>query len=286
MPENTASPHIGIGRLNHLEVARDSDFGLYLRAADGAEVLLPNSYVDEKTMKPGSVVEVFVYTDSEDRPVATTKRPYAMLDEYGYFKVVDYKSYGAFVDWGLPKDLFVPLSQQKEYFNIDKYYILRICQDEQTGRLYGTQKIGRFFVRDLSALQKGQEVDMLVLGKTPLGYKVLVDSKYEGMLFDNEIFEPVAKGERKKGYVKTIRNDGKLDLTLQPIGRKAKVDEAQKCVLEKLSQAGGTMPFGYKSDPEAIKETFGLSRKSFKKALTELLETGKIELNDNTISLR
>jgi uncharacterized protein len=283
---HSQSPTIAIGCINTLKVARDSDFGLYLAAGDSQEVLLPNPYVDEEKMPLGGMVNVFVYTDSEDRPVATTHKPFAKLGEYGYFKVVDYKSYGAFVDWGLPKDLFVPLSQQKEHFTIGKYYILRICQDEQTGRLYGTQKIGKYFERDLSGVVKHQEMNLLVIAKTPLGYKVLADGKYEGMLFDNEIFEPIAKGETKKGFVKTIRKDGKLDLTLRPSGKKAKVDEGQKSILARLEAHGGTMAFGYKSEPEAIKEEFGLSRKSFKKSLTELISADTIVLHDNTITLR
>jgi len=272
--------HIKIGEVNTLKIERDTDFGYYLAAKDYEEVLLPNIYIMEDEMPMGSLLDVFVYTDSEDRPVATTKMPYAKLGEYGYFTVVDYKSYGAFVNWGLPKDLFVPLSQQKEYFNIGKKYILRVCLDEKTGRLYGTQKIGKYFNRDLKGLHPNKEMEMLVLAKTPLGYKVIVENQYEGMLFSNEIFEELRVGDRKRGYVKATRKDGKLDMSLQPIGKKAKVDEAQVVILEKLEAAEGKLPFTYKSDAEEIKKMFGLSKKNFKRTLTALIDAGKIGLDE------
>lgn len=283
MPPKTQNQHINIGRINTLKVERDTDYGLYLAAQDLEVVLLPNVYVMEEEMEIGTLLDVFVYTDSEDRPVATTKMPYAMLGEYGYFTVVDYKSYGAFVNWGLPKDLFVPLSQQKEYFNIGKKYILRICLDEQTGRLYGTQKIGKYFNRTMKGLHQNKELDVLVMAKTPLGYKVITDNQYEGMLFDNEIFEALHVGDRKKAYIKTVRKDGKLDLSLQPIGKKAKVDEGEQKILEQLEAQGGALPFTYKSDAEEIKKVFGMSKKNFKRTLTALLEQNKIKLTEESI---
>ena len=283
--EKSKNLTINIGEINTLEVARDTDYGYFLEAKDGEEVLLPNVYVMEDEMPMGSLIDVFVYTDSEDRPVATTKMPYAKLGEYGYFTVVDYKSYGAFVNWGLPKDLFVPLSQQKEYFNIGKKYILRICLDEQTGRLYGTQKIGKYFNRDMKGLHQTKELDAIVLAKTPLGYKVVADNQYEGMLFDNEIFEEIRVGDRKKVYIKNVRKDFKLDLSLQPIGKKAVLSQAQGSVLQLLKEADGTLPFTYKSDAEEIKKVFGMSKKNFKRTLTELIDSKKIELKDDSIVL-
>jgi len=276
---------INIGEINTLKVERDTDFGYYLTAEDYNEVLLPNIYVMEAEMPMGSLLDVFVYTDSEDRPVATTKMPYAKLGEYGYFTVVDYKSYGAFVNWGLPKDLFVPLSQQKEYFTIGKKYLLRVCLDEQTGRLYGTQKIGKYFNRDMKGLHQNKVLDAIVLAPTPLGYKVIADNQYEGMLFTNEIFENIKVGDRKKVYIKSVRKDFKLDFSLQPIGKKAKVDEAEGTVLELLKEAGGELAFTYKSDAEDIKKKFGLSKKNFKRTLTELIESKKIVLLDSSIKL-
>ena len=283
--EKSKNLTINIGEINTLEVMRDTDYGYFLEAKDGEEVLLPNVYVMEDEMPMGSLIDVFIYTDSEDRPVATTKTPYAKLGEYGYFTVVDYKAYGAFVNWGLPKDLFVPLSQQKEYFNIGKKYLLRVCLDEQTGRLYATQKIGKYFNRDMKGLHQNKVLDAIVLAKTPLGFKVVADNQYEGMLFDNEIFEEIRIGDRKKVYIKNVRKDFKLDLSLQPIGKKAMLNESEGTILQLLKEADGTLPFTYKSDADEIKKVFGMSKKNFKRTLTELIESKKIQLTDDSIIL-
>ena len=276
---------INIGEINTLEVMRDTDYGYFLEAKDGKEVLLPNVYVMEDEMPMGSLIDVFIYTDSEDRPVATTKMPYAKLGEYGYFTVVDYKPYGAFVNWGLPKDLFVPLSQQKEHFTIGKKYLLRVCLDAQTDRLFATQKIGKYLNRDMSGLHQNKVLDAIVLAKTPLGFKVVADNQYEGMLFNNEIFEEIRIGDRKKVYIKNVRKDFKLDLSLQPIGKKAKIGEAEGTIIQLLKEADGTLPFTYKSDAEEIKKVFGMSKKNFKRTLTELIEAKKIQLLDDSIVL-
>ena len=270
------SQTLEIGRVNRLEIYKRSEYGLFLRAADGGEVLLPNAYVTPE-MEVGSQAEVFLYHDSEDRPVATTERPTAMLDEYGLFTVVDYRSYGAFVDWGLPKDLFVPLSQQKEYFRIGEKKLLRVCRDERTGRLYATQKLGKHFVREMKGLKPGQAVELLILAETPMGYKAIVDNRYEGMLFENDTFEKLEIGDRRKGYISKVRPDHKLDLSLRPPGRDAKLAEAKTKIVESLEKSGGELPYGYKTPPETIARHFGLSRKLFKEALTSLKEEKIIE---------
>lgn len=285
MEKKSKNLTINIGEINTLEVMRDTDYGYFLEAKDENEVLLPNVYVMEDEMPMGSLIDVFVYTDSEDRPVATTKMPYAKLGEYGYFTVVDYKPYGAFVNWGLPKDLFVPLSQQKEHFNIGKKYLLRVCLDDQTGRLFATQKIGKYFNREMKGLHQNKVLEAIVLAKTPLGYKVVADNQYEGMLFNNEIFEKLRIGDKKKVYVKSVRKDFKLDLSLQPIGKKAKIGEAEGTIIQLLKEAEGTLPFTYKSDADEIKKTFEMSKKNFKRTLTELIESKKIQLTDNSIVL-
>ena len=283
--EKTQTLTINIGEINTLTVMRDTDFGYFLESKDGAEVLLPNVYVMEEEMPMGSLLDVFIYTDSEDRPVETTKMPYAKLGEYGYFTVVDYKQYGAFMNWGLPKDLFVPLSQQKEHFTIGKKYLLRVCLDEQTGRLYATQKIGKYLNRDMKGLHQNKVLDAIVLAKTPLGFKVVADNQYEGMLFTNEIFENLRIGDKKKVYIKNVRKDFKLDLSLQPIGKQASIGEAEGTLLQLLKEAGGTLPFTYKSDANEIKKVFNMSKKSFKRTLTELIEKKEIALLEDSIKL-
>ncbi len=285
MEKKSKNLTINIGEINTLEVMRDTDYGYFLEAKDESEVLLPNVYVMEDEMPMGSLLDVFVYTDSEDRPVATTKIPYAKLGEYGYFTVVDYKPYGAFVNWGLPKDLFVPLSQQKEHFTIGKKYLLRVCLDEQTDRLFATQKIGKYFNREMKGLHQNKVLDAIILAKTPLGFKVVADNQYEGMLFNNEIFETLRIGDRKRVYIKNVRKDFKLDLSLQPIGKKAKIGEAEGIIIQLLKEADGTLPFTYKSDADEIKKTFEMSKKNFKRTLTELIENKKIQLTDDSIVL-
>jgi len=276
---------IEIGKVNRLKIERDTDYGYYLIAQNFEEVLLPNIYIMEDEMPMGSEIDVFVYTDSEDRPVATTKYPYAMLGEFAYLTVVDYQRFGAFVNWGLPKDLFVPLSQQKCHFHIGSKYILRVCLDEQTGRLYGTHKIGKWLSKDTDNLKENQKVDIMVLSKTPLGYKVIIENLYEGMLFENEIFEVLKVGDRKVAYIKKIRKDGKLDLSLQPIGKKATGDIYEIKILECLHDSNGFMALNSKSDASEITKTFMMSKKNFKRTVTSLLENEKIILESDGIKL-
>lgn len=282
---NKIDQHIEVGLINILAVTRVIEFGVVLRNDNGdEEVLLPNAYVTDSMKELGSAVEVFVYTDSEDREVATTLRPMAIEGEFGYFEVVDFKSYGAFVDWGLPKDLFVPLSQQKSYFQVGKKYVLRVALDEQTGRLYGSQKIGRW-LEEPRKVTPSQKLDAMVIAKTPLGYKVIIENSFEAMIYDNEIFEPISIGDKREVYVKELRDDGKLDCSLQPIGKQAKRQDANKRILSKLEELGGEMPLTTKSTPEEIESLLGLSKKSFKAALNSLKSDGKIKVSDGVSAL-
>ena len=274
-----------IGEVNTLKVERDTDFGLYLRAENFEEVLLPNIYVMEDEMPLGAEIEVFLYTDSEDRPVATTKYPYAKLGEFAYLTVVDYQRFGAFVNWGLPKDLFVPLSQQKCHFHIGSKYILRVCLDDETGRLYGTHKIGKWLSKETAYLEVNEKVNILVLSETPLGHKVIVENKHEGMLFENEIFETLKVGERKVAYVKKVRKDGKLDLSLQPIGKTENSDVFEAKILELLKEKSGFIDVNSKSEAEKIMKVFGMSKKNFKRSLTSLIAAKKLELFEQGIKL-
>jgi len=278
------SLYISVGEINYLKVARESEPGFYLQSKDEEEVLLPNVYVDKSKMSLGMILEVFVYTDSEDRIVATTQKPKAMLGEFGYFEVVDVKHYGAFVDWGLPKDLLVPLSHQKRHFEVGSKHILAIALDEETHRLYGSQKLGKFLSKDTTKLTKNQEVSLLVMAKTPLGYKVIADNSYEGMVYKNEVFKALHIGDKLTGYIKKLRDDGKLDISVKKLGVKHSDDEVYS-ILSKLAQNGGKLPFTYKSDAKQIQEMFGMSKKSFKKTLTHLIDTKQIELLDDSIKL-
>jgi hypothetical protein len=274
---------IELGKINTLKIARFTEPGVYLEAEDGEDLLLPNQYVTDG-MQEGQEIDVFVYTDSEDRFVATTDRPKAMRDQFGFFEVVDVADFGAFVDWGLPKDLFVPRNRQKTPFKVGDRRILRIVKDEQSDRLLGVEKIKQFLSHEVEAgYYKNRPVKLLVIAKTPLGFKVIVDDKYSGMLFSNEIFEDIAIGDTKKGFVKLVRKDGNMDIALQPIGTAAKTDIATDKIMQLLEENNGSLPYNYKSDADLITEVFGLSKKNYKRALTTLIDAGKIEVNETGI---
>lgn len=272
---------LAIGEINTLIIDRSTVPGLFLRTLGEQDVLLPNQYVTD-AMHIGDTIDVFVYTDSEDRPVATTVTPKAMLGQIAFLEVIDTAPIGAFVDWGLPKDLFVPKTLQKRPFSVGEKRIIRIILDEQTNRLVGTEKISGALIDAPRELYPNTPVSFMIIAKTPLGYKAIVDHKYEGMIYANEIFETVRVGEIKNGFVKQRRDDGKLDLSLQMIG-KAKAGNASAKIYDMLQQNGGMLPYNYKSDPDAIQRTFGLSKKSFKSALTELSEAGKITIKESGI---
>jgi len=276
--------HLVLGSLNTLRVDRITDPGIFLMAADENDVLLPNQYCND-TMKIDDELEVFVYNDSEDRLVATTEKPLAMLNEYGFFKVVDLTNFGAFVDWGLQKDLFVPKTHQKSDFKVGEHRILYVNYDEKTHRLIGSERLTQHLRFHKKVLKPNNEVSILIMAKTPMGYKCIVNNTYEGMIFHNEIFENIEIGQTRKAYVKVGRPDGKLDLSLQRIGDKNS-DAGQEKILKMLDENGGKLPYNYKSDAEDIKNVFGLSKKAYKRTLTALIDAGKIDVKDNGTYLK
>jgi len=276
--------YLELGRINCLRVDRHTPHGIFLMAQDGNDVLLPQAYVTE-SMVEDSLVEVFLYTDSEDRLIATTLKPTAMLDEFALFEVVDVAPFGAFVKWGLLKDLLVPNMFQKEPFKVGDKRFLRVVYDERTHRLVGTEKLGDFFQRRVKGLKPQQEVKILVISKTPLGFKCIVEDKYEGLIYHNEIFENIKLGDEKTAFIKTIRKDGNIDLSLRKPGSKKSGGSAEK-VLSLLKENNGVMPYNYKSDAELIKNIFGLSKKEFKRTLTSLKDAAKIEVKDTGIYLK
>ncbi len=275
---------ITVGIVNRLTIDRLSEYGLYLTDKRGESVLLPNLYVTSQ-MAPGETIEVFVYTDSEDRIVATTEMPLAMRGEFALMQVTDIAPFGAFVDWGLPKELLVPKKMQKNPLQIGRSYIIHVAYDTQTDRLVGDTRIGRYLQKAEKRLKRGTAMPLLIVARTPMGYKVIADNRYEGMLYHNEIFEPLEVGARKEGYLKKVRDDGKLDLSLQPTGKAKEASDTRK-ILDILQESGGTLPFTYKSDADAIAARFEMSKKRFKKALTTLIENGSIALHEDHITLQ
>ena len=266
------------GVVNTLKVNRVSEPGIYLISGDETEVLLPNAYV-KKDMAIDSLLEVFIYTDSEDRLVATTLKPYLYLNEFANLKIVDSAKFGYFVDIGLPKDLLVPKNRQKGTYNIGSYKVLQMQFDERTSRLIASEKY--ILEEEPKNLKQGDEVEIILYSKTPLGFKVIVNNSYEGMIFHSEIFENLKIGDKKRAYIKNLREDKKLDISLQKIGEK--VDSNK--VLEILKANGGVLNFTYKSDAEDIKNIFAMSKKAFKATLTKLIDEKKINLESDRICL-
>jgi len=275
--------HIQLGEMNTLKINRITEPGIYLEAQDEEVVLLPNAYIT-KDMQVDDELEVFIYTDSEDRLVATTQMPYGMKNQFMFTKVVDTTSFGAFVDWGLLKDLFVPKNRQKNPFRVGDMRIVRIIEDDETSRLIGVEKITSFLSSDTQKLEKNQEVEILLFAKTPMGYKVIINDTYEGMIYKNEIFSDVNVGEKMTAYIKNIRDDKKVDVSLQPIGKNNADDINTKKVLDVLAQNFNDLPYNYKTDADTIKELFGISKKAYKRALTKLVEDNIIKIDDEGMS--
>ncbi len=257
-----------LGRLNTLEVVKEVDFGLYLDGGDHGEILLPSRYVPENA-QVGDRLEVFIYLDMDERLVATTLTPRAQVGEFAYLEVAWVNEYGAFLDWGLMKDLFVPFREQKMKMVKGKKYVVYIYIDQESFRIVASAKVDRYLSKEPAPYSPGQEVEALVWQKTDLGFKVIVENAYPGMLFKNELFGEVTTGIRLKAFVKQVREDGKLDIGLQKSGFE-KVEDFSAVLLRYLEAAGGGTSLGDKSPAEDIYETFGVSKKTFKRAVSDL----------------
>jgi predicted RNA-binding protein (virulence factor B family) len=272
-----------IGQYNTLRVVKEVDFGLYLDGGEHGEILIPKRYVPENT-KPEDNIEVFIYLDSEDRIIATTEKPYIKIGEFALLKVAAVTQMGAFLDWGLPKDLFVPFREQKQKMEEGKWYIVTVYLDHETKRLVASAKIEKFLDNLPPDYEDGEEVDLLIAGETDLGFNAIINGKHMGILYKNEIFQPLKRGEKIKGYIKKIREDEKIDLILQKPGYQ-KVDNISMRILEILKKHGGYMLITDKSEPDAIYNLFGVSKKTFKKAIGALFKLRIISIEDKGIRL-
>lgn len=274
---------IKLGDYNILTVVKKVDFGLYLDGGDEGEILLPRRYVPEGA-EPGDTMEVFIYLDNEERLVATTEIPLAKVGDFAYLEVAWVNQYGAFLNWGLMKDLFCPFREQKMRMVKGNKYIVHVHLDEESYRIMTSAKVEHFLSEDMPPYQRGDEVDMLVWQKTDLGFKVIVDNRFQGLIYDSQIFEDIHTGDRMKGYVSNVREDGKIDLMAQPSGRRHTKDFAE-ALLEYLHGNGGTCPLGDKSDAEEIKNMFHVSKKVFKRAVGDLYRRRLISISDKSIKL-
>lgn len=272
-----------IGKNVELSINRFTSVGAYLEDFKGFEVLLPNKYLTDN-MELGQKVDVFIYNDSEDRPVATTETPLIELNNFAFLTVKDVNQFGAFLDWGLEKDLLVPFKEQNSKMVEGGIYLVRLIVDEQTNRLIGTAKINRYLDEKPTNLEIGDEVDLFVAGATDLGQKVIVNNRYAGLIFEDRIVQPLEDGQTLKGYVEFIRQDGKIDISLVPLGIE-KFDFFTERLLEYLNEHGGKIELTDKSDPDLIRAALGISKKSFKKAVGNLYKKKFIKLNDDSIEL-
>lgn len=275
---------IKLGDWNELTVVRFTDHGAYLDGGDVGEILMPHRYVRSE-MRPGDVVTVFVYLDQSDRLVATTETPLARVGDFAYLRVAWVNQYGAFLDWGLMKDLFVPFREQKVTMEKDRSYLVHVHIDDETRRIVASAKVERYLrPANPKAYHRGREVELLAWHKTPLGFKVIVDNAYSGMVYDGQTYTELHSGERHTGQVVTARPDGKLDVSIQRIGKGRFRDFAEQ-LMEGLVAAGGELPFSDNSSAEEIAARFGVSKKTFKKAVGTLYRERKIALSEEKISL-
>lgn len=272
-----------LGRFNRLKVVKHVDFGVYLETHTLDEVLMPSRYL-EGDVEVGDYVDCFVYLDSEDTPIATTEKPFALVNEFAYLKVVDTGSIGAFLDWGLKKDLLVPFSEQREKMEVGRRYLVRIYIDNITDRITATSKLDRFLDRWPPTYEPGQEVDLLIANQTDLGYKAIVNHAHWGMIYSNEVFRPLSYGSKTKAYIHKIRDDGKIDLMLQKSSH-AQVAPLETEILEQLETAGGYLAINDKSSPELIKRQFGVSKRVFKQTIGALYKQKKITIEEQGIRL-
>lgn len=271
-----------IGVYHTLKIDRETKVGLFLVNATD-DVLLPNKYVPND-FTIGDDITVFVYLDHEERPVATTIKPLISLNSFAVLKVNYINKFGAFLNWGMEKDLFVPFKEQARPMEKDKRYIVTMYLDKQTGRLAASSKINQFLDKEPLDVEVGQEVDLMVSHITEIGINVIINGKFRGLAYQNEVFETVSPGYKTKGYIKTIRPDGKIDVSFQKQGFEAIDDSAQQ-VLEALKQNDGVLRLNDNSHPEEIKSVMKMSKKTFKKAIGSLYKQKLIDINNEGIQL-
>lgn len=276
-----------LGQKNLLKAAWKVDFGMYLEGDEEGKILLPNRYVPEG-LEVGDEVEVFVYLDNEERRVATTLEPKAMVGDFAYLEVAWVNEFGAFLDWGLMKDLFCPFREQKKRMEEGRSYIVHVHLDEESYRIMASAKVDKWLENDKLKEEKllsvGDKVNALIWQKTDLGFKAIIDNKYGALLYDSQVFKDIHTGDRVDAYVTKIRPDGKIDVALQPSGRQHTEDFAEQ-LLRYLQYRGGRCRLGDKSSAEDIKEQFGVSKKTYKRAIGDLYKRRLITINDDGIEL-
>lgn len=273
---------MNIGQHNHLRIVRMTGPGAFLTDGE-SEVLLPTKWIPKKAKVEDTIV-VFVYRDSEDRLISTTLKPHLTVGQFGYLKVKEISKVGAFLDWGIEKDLLVPFREQNGILKAGTWIPVFLYLDQKTNRVVASNKISRFIDRQKPDLEEGQEVDLLICDDTELGTKAIINNRYQGLLYENEIFKDLLEGDRIKGYVKALRDDNKIDLTIKRIGLDGLEDGARQ-ILDELKSCDGFLPLTDKSDPEDIQMELQMSKKNFKRSVGLLYKRKLIRLEKDGIRL-
>lgn len=274
-----------VGRYNSLQVVKHTDFGLYLDGGADGEILLPNRYIPKDIpSEDEDWLNVFVYLDSEDKLLATTEKPKVQVGEFASLKVVEINSIGVFLDWGLPKDLLLPYSEEKRQMAQGEYCVVHVYLDKRTRRITATARLDRYLDKLPANYTVGEEVDLLVVEETDMGFKAIINNKHWGLIHKNEVFKFLRSGKQEKGYIKELRSDGKIALSLQPIGEQL-VSSLNSKILGKLRENNGVLPVSDKSDPAVISGLFGVSKGNFKKAIGALYKEGKLVIHADRIEL-
>jgi uncharacterized protein len=275
---------IPVGKYNTLKILRETSVGLFLGDDEGEDVLLPNKYVPE-SYEIGDEIEVYVYRDNDQRKIATNLTPKIQLFGFALLQVFEVNDVGAFMDWGLEKGLMVPYSEQRQKLEAGRWYIVYMDLDEETDRIFATNKLDKHLQNVLLSVEEGDQVDLLVLKETELGYNVIVNSQHKGLVYHNEVFSKLNVGDNLTGYVKTIREENKLDISLQPLGYENAIVLDTDKVYQQLTENNGFLAFTDKSSPDEISRQFEMSKKAFKKAIGALYKSKKIEISPTGITL-
>lgn len=274
---------MNIGRMNRLSVAKQVDFGVYLNDGNDGEILLPTRYVPQGC-QIGDELDVFIYSDSEDRLIATTEKPYVMVGECAYLKVIAVNRVGTFLNWGLPKDLLVPFNEQHDPMEVGKSYVVFVYLDSKSKRIAASTRHYNFLHEQTNDLEIDQVVDLMIIGRSDLGYKAVINHTYLGLIFQDDVFQPLKQGQKVQGYIKNIREDGKIDLKLQQPPQQIRTDLPGKIVAF-LQDQGGTSTLTDKCAPDAIYKQFQVSKSNYKKALGSLYKDKKILIEKHQITL-
>ena len=274
-----------LGRYNSLQIVKHVEFGLYLDGGADGEILLPRRYFPKDAeLELDDWLNVFIYLDSEDQLIATTEKPKMQVGEFASLKVKDINGAGIFLDWGLPKDLLMPYSEEKRQMRAGEYCVVHVYLDRRTRRVTATAKLDRYLDKTPANYRVGQQVDLLVVEESPMGFKAIINNQHWGLIHKNEVFKFLRSGKQEKGYIKEVRDDGKIALSLQPVGEGA-ANSLHEQILAKLKAADGVLPVSDKSDPQVISDLFGVSKGNFKKAIGALYKSGQIVIHDNRIEL-